>query len=56
MARNILTDEGSRRALGIVRVGSTVPPASARAGAEAGSARVEAPGWAVSWTRVGVSR
>jgi hypothetical protein len=55
MARKILTDECGRRTLGIVRVASTVPPAgAARRGYEV--ARVEAPDWVVTWSRVTVTR
>jgi len=57
MARNIFTDEGDRRALGIVRVASTVPPAAAqRHGRDVGAAHIEAPAWAITWSRVAVTR
>ena len=57
MARKILTEECGRRALGIVRVASTVPPAAIqRRGYEFGAARVEAPDWVVAWSRVTVTR
>jgi hypothetical protein len=60
MARKIFTDECGRRALGIVRVTSTVPPAATPARAvaaqpsasDAGAAHIEAPAWAVSWIPV----
>lgn len=63
MARKILTDECGRRALGIVRVACTVPPAAGqRRGYEVGAAydvgatHVEAPDWVVTWSRVTVAR
>ncbi|MFI5955747.1 hypothetical protein [Cryptosporangium sp. NPDC051539] len=56
MARNILTDDCGRRALGLVQVASAVLPAAAqRRGRDIGAAHIDAPAWAVAWTSVPVA-